>query len=106
MHQQTAALACHDAATGKEMWRDRLGGKFQRATLLRVDGAFLCLGENGDLAWLDLSPRGASVKVHAKLFHAPETWTPPVLSDGRLFICQNEAGNGGTKPRVICYGLR
>ncbi len=104
-HSQNAELACYEIATGKEMWRDDLGGKFQRASLLRVDGAFLCLGENGDLAWLDLSPRGAAVKARAKLFHAPETWTPPVVSDGRLFICQNQSGSDGTRPRVICYTI-
>jgi outer membrane protein assembly factor BamB len=106
MQQQNAALACVEVATGKERWREDLGGKFQRASLLRVDGGFLCLGESGDLAWLDLSPRGAVATGHAKLFHAPETWTPPIVSDGRLFICQNEPGSGGTKPRVLCYDLR
>jgi outer membrane protein assembly factor BamB len=105
-HPQNAELACYDIATGRELWRDDLGGVFQRASLIRADGAFLCLGENGDLAWLDLSPRGATAKARAKLFHAPETWTPPVISDGRLFICQNEPGSGGTKPRIICYDLR
>jgi outer membrane protein assembly factor BamB len=106
MHQRTAELACYEIATGREMWRDDLGGKYQRASLLHVGGAFICLGENGDLAWLDLSPKGPSVKAQAKLFHAPETWTPPVVSDGRLFICQNEPGNDGTRPRLICYDLR
>ncbi len=106
MHQQNAELACHDLATGQERWRDELGGKFQRGSLVRADGAFLCLGENGDLAWLELSPRGAVVKTQAKLFHAPETWTPPVISDGRLFICQNKQGSGGTRPRIICFDLR
>ena len=105
MHQQNVELTCYEIATGKELWRDDLGGKYQRASLLRADGAFLCLGENGDLAWLDLSPSGAQVKAHAKLFHVPETWSPPVLSDGRLLICQNQQA-GGTKPRVICYDLR
>jgi len=104
-HQQNAELACYDQATGKELWRDDLGGKFQRGNLLRVDGAFLCLGENGELAWLDLSPKGGTVKSMAKLFHAPETWTPPVLSDGRLYVCQNQPGQGGTKSRLICYDL-
>ena len=105
MHQQNAEMACYDVASGKELWRDDVGGKFQRASLVRADGAFLCLGENGDLAWLELSPSGAAVKAQAKLFHAPETWTPPVISDGRLFICQNQPGGGGTKRRIICYDL-
>jgi outer membrane protein assembly factor BamB len=104
-HQQNADLACYEVATGKELWRDDLGGRFQRGSLLRADGGFLCLGENGDLAWLDLTRHGAKVKASAQLFHAPESWTLPALSNGRLFICQNEAGSGGTKPRLICYDL-
>ena len=106
MHQQNAELACYDIASGKELWRDDLGGKFQRASLLRADGAFLCLGENGDLAWLDLSRKGAAIKSQAKLFHAPETWSPPVLSNGRLLVCQNQPGSAGTKPRLVCYDLK
>jgi outer membrane protein assembly factor BamB len=104
--QQNAELVCHDLTTGKELWRDDLGGKFQRASLIRADGAFLCLGENGDLAWLELTPKGGAIKAQTKLFHAPETWAAPVISDGRLYICQNEAGDGGTKARIICYDLR
>lgn len=105
-HQQNAELVCYEVATGRELWRDGLGGKFQRGSLLRADGGFLCLGENGDLAWLELTRAGAKVHASAKLFHAPGSWTGPALSDGRLFICQNEPGSGGTKPRVICYDLR
>jgi hypothetical protein len=105
-HQQNAELACYEVASGRELWRDDLGGKFQRGSLLRADGGFLCLGENGDLAWLDLTSKGAKVTAAANLFHAPETWTAPALSEGRLFICQNAAGGNGTKPRLICYDLR
>jgi outer membrane protein assembly factor BamB len=103
-HQQNAELVCYEVATGKELWREDFGGRFQRGSLMRVDGAFLCLGENGDLAWLDLGAKGAKVLAQAKLFHAPESWTLPALSEGRLFVCQNQPG--GTKPRVICYDLR
>jgi len=106
LNQRLAALVCLEASTGKQLWRDELGGKFQRASLLVADGAVLCLGENGDLAWLDLSPKGAVVKAHAQLFNAPETWTAPALSNGLLYVSQNEQGAGGTKPRVICYDLR
>jgi outer membrane protein assembly factor BamB len=105
-HQQNAELTCYDFANGKEAWRTDLGGAFQRGSLLRVDGAYLCLGENGDLAWLELSPKAARIKSKTKLFHAPETWSPPALSDGRLFICQNQPGSGGTKPRLICYDFQ
>ena len=68
-HQQNAELACYEVSTGRELWRDDLGGKFQRGSLLRVDGAFLCLGESGELAWLDLSRKGGRVAAQATLFH-------------------------------------
>lgn len=106
MRQQSAELACYDAATGRELWRDGLGGRFQRGTLLRADGDFLALGENGDLAWLALDAKGARVLAKATLFNAGETWTPPALSEGRLYVAQNQPGAGGTQPRIICYDLR
>ncbi|MEA3209762.1 MAG: hypothetical protein QOE70_2819 [Chthoniobacter sp.] len=104
--ERLAELVCHDAATGKEIWRNDLGGGFGRASLLAVDGAVLCLGEFGDLAWLDLSAKGAAIKTRAKLFNAPETWTLPAVSRGLLYVSQNEPGAGGSRPRLICYDLR
>jgi len=104
--ERLSELVCHDIATGRELWRTDLGGAYGRASLLAVDGGVLCLGEFGDLAWLNLSRAGASVKSHAKLFDAPETWTPPAISRGLLYVSQNEPGARGSKPRIICYDLR
>jgi outer membrane protein assembly factor BamB len=104
--ERLSELACHDIASGKELWRNDLGGGFGRASLLAVDGGVLCLGEFGDLAWIELSPKGATVKSRAKLFNAPETWTLPAISRGLLYVSQNERGAAGTKPRIICYDLR
>jgi outer membrane protein assembly factor BamB len=104
--EQLAELVCHDIATGKELWRDDLGRAFGRANLLATADGVLCLGEFGELAWLELGPKGAKVLARTKLFEAPETWTPPALSHGLLYIQQNEPGRDGTKPRLICYDLR
>jgi outer membrane protein assembly factor BamB len=101
-----AEFVCYESATGKEMWRDEVGGKFARASLLAADGAFLCLGEFGDLAWLELTPKGAKILQHAKLFNAPDTWTLPALSRGLLYVNQNQRSAAGEKPRLICYDLR
>ncbi len=106
MSERLAELVCHDLASGRELWRSDLGGGFGRASLLAVDGGVLCLGEFGDLAWFDLTPKGATIQSRAKLFNAPETWTLPALSRGLLYVSQNEPGAGGTKPRLICYDLR
>ena len=106
MSERLAEFVAHDIATGLELWRSDLGGGFGRASLLAADGGVLCLGEFGDLAWLELTPRGATVKSRAKLFNAPETWTLPALSRGLLYVCQNERGAAGTKTRIVCYDLR
>jgi len=106
---QITELVCYDIASGKELWRDDLGGKFGRGSLLLTPEGTLALGEFGELAWLDLTTKGVTVKQRLKLFNAPETWTLPALSHGLLYVCQNEnepgAGSGKHR-RLICYDLR
>jgi outer membrane protein assembly factor BamB len=104
--ERLAELICCDAANGRELWRNDLGGSFGRGSLLAVDGAVLCLGEFGDLAWLELSRKGVAIKSRAKLFNAPETWTLPAISRGRLYASQNERDAAGRPPRLICYDFR
>ena len=119
---QDAELVCVELATGREVWRtqpewketvatakgvrEMTVGTF-RASLLRVDGGTLCLGEFGHLLWLDLSPQGCRVLARTWLFAATETWTPPVLSRGLLYVCQNTRDTvRGDPPRLLCYDLR
>jgi outer membrane protein assembly factor BamB len=119
---QDAELVCVELATGREVWRTQPEwqetiqsgpgsrspsvGTF-RASLLRVDGGTLCLGEFGHLLWLDLSPVGCRILARTWLFAANETWTPPVLSRGLLYVCQNTRGTlAGEAPRLLCYDLR
>ena len=104
--EQLAELVCHDIASGRELWRDDLGRAFGRANLLSTADGVLCLGEFGELAWLEIMPKGVKVIARTKLFDAPETWTPPALSRGLLYVQQNEPGREGTRPRLICYDLR
>jgi hypothetical protein len=75
--------------------------------MLRVDGRFLTLGEHGHLLWLDLSPKGYKELARVWLFRAPESWTPPVLSHGLLYVVQNHRDAlADTPPRLLCYDLR
>jgi outer membrane protein assembly factor BamB len=97
-------MVCYEIAAGREMWRDGIeieGARLGRASLLHVDGAFLCLGAQGTLLWLDLTPKGARILAQAQLFRAPETWGVPTVSRGLLFVNQNAMGS-----RLICYDLR
>jgi outer membrane protein assembly factor BamB len=113
-------LVCYDATSGKKLWSERpewstpypkSGGEipisFKRASLLRVDGRFLCLGEWGTLAWLDLSPKGVKVLSKCQPFLAQQSWSLPVLSRGLLYVSQHETDElTGIKSRVICFDLR
>ena len=120
--EDDAALLCIDAKTGATVWREvpewidtvSLGGLQRqvatcigRGTLLWVDGNFLCLGEFGHLLWLDLSPQGYRELSRVWLFQARQTWAPPVLSRGLLYLSQNSRGmvDRGS-PRLLCYDLR
>jgi outer membrane protein assembly factor BamB len=97
-------MVCYEIKSGRELWRDGIDlkdARLGRASLLRVDGAFLCIGAQGTLLWLDLSPKGAKILAQAQLFKAPETWGIPTVSRGLLFLNQNARGS-----RLICYDLR
>jgi outer membrane protein assembly factor BamB len=121
-NEPDAALMAVELATGKTAWRKvpeweetleingtsrTISESTYRGSLLRVDGHFLTLGEHGHLLWLDLSPKGYKQIARAWLFRAPETWTPPVLSHGLLYIVQNHRDAlADTPPRLLCYDLR
>ena len=101
-----------DVATGRNLWNElfyqttipwqgrEIPISLGHAHLIWVDGAFLCLSENGALLRMDLNYSGFTILAKARLFYAPESWAPPVVSDGRLFINQNELGS-----RLICYDI-
>ncbi|HUR57628.1 MAG TPA: PQQ-binding-like beta-propeller repeat protein [Opitutaceae bacterium] len=119
---QDAELVCVELATGREVWRHQpiweepaaanTGGRAMklgtfRASLLMIDGKTLCLGEFGHLLWLDLAPDGYHEMARAWLFAGTETWTPPVVSRGLLYVSQNSRGMFHNEPqRLFCYDLR
>jgi outer membrane protein assembly factor BamB len=121
-NEPDASLVCVEVKTGKVMWRANPewdetlvfdgGEKKQRlgtfrGALLAVDGHFLCVGELGYLLWLDLSPGGYKETARAWLFGARETWSPPVLSRGLLYISQHAWDyQRKNPPRLLCYDLR
>jgi len=122
MGKSDAAMVCLRMDTGKELWRHRptwtetlqtnrgpqeVELSIYRGTMIFADGHFLCVGETGHLLWLDLSPEGYKELSRARLFYANETWTPPVLAFGLLYISQNAKDTiTGKAPRLLCYDLR
>lgn len=106
-------LLCYEVESGRLRWSEpfirllvpwqgrELPVNLGRGNLVHVDGAFLCLGENGTLIWLNLTDTGAEVLSATQLFYAPETWAAPVVSGGRLFVNQSNLGS-----RLICYDFK
>jgi len=72
-----------------------------------VDGKVLCLGEFGHLVMAELTPKGYHETSRAWLFAAGESWTPPAVSNGLLYINQNARDpEHHTGPRLLCFDMR
>ncbi len=121
-NEPDAKLTCVNASSGETVWSEslewqetvQLQGEARafhasplRGNLLKVDGRFLALGEHGHLMWLDLSPAGPKILDRARLFLARETWAPPVISRGLLYVSQNSRSiDPPAGPRLLCFDLR
>lgn len=120
-NEPDAGLICVNAASGETVWRKELEWEQEvnirgemrriyespfRGFLMEVDGRFLAQGEHGHLLWLKLSPEGVEVESRGEPTLAREAWTPPVLSRGLLYVCQNTRSFDGTYPRLICLDMR
>jgi outer membrane protein assembly factor BamB len=119
---RSGELVALDPATGEERlrhdlsWDERFdfdGRTIEHSfsvgegSLLAVDGRFLCLGDNGHLLWLEADAERVKILSRAWLFRANETWTPPVVSQGLLWVRQTkDESYGEAKPRLLCYDLR
>ncbi len=106
-------MMAYDVRSGRLLWSETfyetkiewqgrpISVSLGHAHLIHVDGAFLCLGEDGVLMALNLNPSGFQILAKARLLYAPETWSPPVVSGGRLYVTQNELG-----PKLLCFDLK
>jgi len=105
---------CANVTTGKILWEEdmqwREGGRINglfRGSLLHADERVFCLGEDGVLAELKVSPDGAEILQRTRLFAARSSWTLPTLHKGLLYVSQNEHDLlTRVPPRIICYDFR
>jgi len=122
--ENNSRLVCVNADTGVEVWSKNIEWddaafaqamgrsnpmrlSILRASLLKVEAAFLCLGETGSLHWLKLSPSGCEETSRTQLFYALNTWSLPALSHGLLYIHQQaESLDRKNGTRILCYDLR
>ena len=116
-HQRNAWLRRVDPAKGEILWQDDLAwtdqvnGRdyhlaFQRGSLVRVPQGWIGLGELGSLLFLRMDDDGPVIVARHQPFLAPETWSPPAISQGLLYLCQHHRDMDGNPPRLLCFDLR
>ena len=120
---RTGAVVALDPATGAERARKELAfvetlerdgepiemdASIGAGSVLVAGGKLVVLGDTGHLAVLEYDAEGGFALVsEAKLFRAPEAWTPPVIARGLLYICQNNPARDDQSPRrLLCYDVR
>jgi len=88
MGGKPSKLKCVEMATGAEKWaQDGLGC----GTAIAAKATLIVLSERGELIVAPATPSGFRPAARAKVL-AGKCWTPPVLSNGRLF-CRTAAGD-------------
>jgi outer membrane protein assembly factor BamB len=81
---QRGTLACYDAATGKQAYRERLPDARQfAASPWAYDGKLFCLDEEGQT---HVVQTGAEFKVLAKNPVGETCWASPAIAQGALFL--------------------
>ncbi len=84
---ETGILRCLEGATGKEVWRQRIGGKFS-ASPVWVEGKLYLLSESGKTIVAEASPQ---YKLVAQNELNEKCCASPAVSQGNLFIRSEKA---------------
>lgn len=122
-NSRTGSFLCLEGPSGKTLyseeliWEETIEQNGEKRTvdvsvaegsLLMVDGALLCLGAFGHLLRIEPGETGMKVTERHWLIPSRQSWTPPVIHRGLLYICQNTKSSIGkrTQPRLLCYDLR
>jgi len=84
---ETGVAKCFQAATGKVLWRERLGAKFS-ASPVWADGKIYFLAENGKMTVIEDGP---TFKIVAQNELGEKCCASPAISQGHLFIRTDKA---------------
>ena len=101
-HSGDAELRCIEWKTGKVAWSKPW---LTRASLLYVDGHFVCLGEDGVLRLIQATEKRYVQVAEAVVRERPDgpplikppAWAAPILSDGLLYVRGDD--------RLLCMWL-
>jgi outer membrane protein assembly factor BamB len=82
---ETGILTAMEFKTGKVAWRDRSVGK---GNCIYAEQRLYCLGEEGTVGLIEPTPAGYKEisRFEIKRGNQWNTWTPPVVANGRLYL--------------------
>jgi outer membrane protein assembly factor BamB len=86
--------ACHEAKTGKEIWKERLGGAFSASPVL-VDGKVYAPSEDGNMYVFGAT---TSYKLLAKNQIGGRLMATPAVADNRMYV--------RSEKELICIGKK
>jgi outer membrane protein assembly factor BamB len=82
VHDKTGIAGCYDAATGKEVWTQRLVGEFRSSPVL-IDGKVYLASDRGDVY---VFPASGRYELLSRNSLGEGVTASPAVADGRLYI--------------------
>jgi outer membrane protein assembly factor BamB len=80
---ENGIVTCVDAATGKQHWQQRIGGKFWGSPI-RVADKIYCIGEGGDVMVIAADTK--AYKLLGKMPLGDVSHSTPAVSGGRMYL--------------------
>lgn len=93
--------ACWTSDTGKERWKERLGGTFSASPVL-VGGRIYATNEAGETFVYRATPERYEAVAKNKL--GDEAFASPAICGGRIYLRVAEKTAGGRRERLYCIG--
>ena len=92
---------CLDAATGKELWKGRLGGNFSASPVL-VGDQIHAVSESGDYFIFKADPAGLEIVAKNKV--GDEVFATPSIAGKQIFLRMADYEGEKRSERLVCFG--
>ena len=89
-------LTAMEFKTGKVAWKDRSVGK---GNCMYADKRLYCMGESGTVGLIEPDPTAYKENLALSIPRGDyNTWTPPVISNGKLYLREQD--------NLYCYNVK
>ena len=93
---------CWESATGKELWKERLGGDFFASPVM-LDGRIYATNVRGKTFVYEASPKEFKLIAENQLGY--ESYASPVICGDRIYLRVAKRGDGARKEFLYCIGF-